>query len=102
MDANGNVTHYGTHFPFLHIKVHEFFKVFIITISVKLQRFKFHELNQLGFPQIKKVLQGKLIEIEIDTSNESNAKKIIESASQKLLANLVIEDYEMTKISEDH
>tara|TARA_Y100001936_G_scaffold152960_1_gene149154 strand:- start:1624 stop:1872 length:249 start_codon:yes stop_codon:yes gene_type:complete len=58
-------------------------------------------LNQLGFPQIKKVLQGKLIEIEIDTSNESNAKKIIESASQKLLANLVIEDYEITILKDE-
>ena len=53
-------------------------------------------LNQLGFPQINKVIQGKLIEIEIDSSDEANAKKIIEDASKKLLANLVIEDYEIT------
>ena len=53
-------------------------------------------LNQLGFPQINKVIQGKLIEIEIDSSEEANAKKIIEDASKKLLANLVIEDYEIT------
>ena len=53
-------------------------------------------LNQLGFPQINKVIQGKLIEIEIDSTDESNAKKIIEDASKKLLANLVIEDYEIT------
>ena len=53
-------------------------------------------LNQLGFPQINKVIQGKLIEIEIDSTDETNAKKIIEDASKKLLANLVIEDYEIT------
>tara|TARA_B100001057_G_scaffold220131_1_gene220501 strand:- start:2678 stop:2926 length:249 start_codon:yes stop_codon:yes gene_type:complete len=53
-------------------------------------------LNQIGFSQINKVIQGKLIEIEIDSSNEVNAKKIIEDASEKLLANLVIEDYEIT------
>tara|TARA_B100001059_G_C17778647_1_gene552775 strand:- start:337 stop:585 length:249 start_codon:yes stop_codon:yes gene_type:complete len=53
-------------------------------------------LNQLGFPQINKVIQGKLIEIEIDSTDEANAKKIIEDASKKLLANLVIEDYEIT------
>ena len=53
-------------------------------------------LNQLGFPQINKVIQGKLIEIEIDSSDEANAKKILEDASKKLLANLVIEDYEIT------
>ena len=53
-------------------------------------------LNQLGFPQINKVIQGKLIEIEIDSKDEANAEKIIEDASNKLLANLVIEDYEIT------
>ncbi|MAM98722.1 MAG: phosphoribosylformylglycinamidine synthase [Candidatus Marinimicrobia bacterium] len=53
-------------------------------------------LNQIGFSQINKVIQGKLIEIDIDSSNEVNAKKIIEDASEKLLANLVIEDYEIT------
>jgi phosphoribosylformylglycinamidine synthase len=53
-------------------------------------------LNQLGFPQINNVIQGKLIEIEIDSTDEVNAKKIIEDASKKLLANLVIEDYEIT------
>jgi len=53
-------------------------------------------LNQLGFAQINKVIQGKLIEIEIDSTDEANAKKILEDASKKLLANLVIEDYEIT------
>lgn len=53
-------------------------------------------LNQLGFPQINKVIQGKLIEIEIDSTDQANAKKILEDASKKLLANLVIEDYEIT------
>ena len=53
-------------------------------------------LNQLGFPQINKVIQGKLIEIEIDSKDEVNAEKIIEDASKKLLANLVTEDYEIT------
>ena len=53
-------------------------------------------LNQLGFSQIKKVIQGKLIEIEIDSIDEIDTKKILEDASKKLLANLVIEDYEIT------
>ena len=53
-------------------------------------------LNQLGFPQINRVIQGKLIEIEIDSQDKANAEKIIEDASKKLLANLVIEDYEIT------
>ena len=53
-------------------------------------------LNQLGFSQINSVMQGKLIEIEIDSINENDAQKIVEDASKQLLANLVIEDYEIT------
>ncbi|MEC7960821.1 MAG: phosphoribosylformylglycinamidine synthase subunit PurS [Pseudomonadota bacterium] len=53
-------------------------------------------LNQLGFSQINNVIQGKLIEIEIDSINESDAQKIVDDASKQLLANLVIEDYEIT------
>ena len=52
-------------------------------------------LNQLGFSQINSVIQGKLIEIEIDSINENDAQKIVEDASKQLLANLVIEDYEI-------
>lgn len=58
-------------------------------------------LNQLGFLEINKVIQGKLIEIEINTDDEDKAKRIIEEASKKLLANLVIEDYEITIIKEN-
>ena len=53
-------------------------------------------LNQLWFSQINSVIQGKLIEIEIDSINENDAQKIVEDASKQLLANLVIEDYEIT------
>ena len=48
-------------------------------------------LNQLGFSQINSAIQGKLIEIEIDSINESDAQKIVDDASKQLLANLVIE-----------
>lgn len=58
-------------------------------------------LNQLGFSQINSVIQGKLIEIEIDSINESDAQKIVEDASKQLLANLVIEDYEITIIKDE-
>lgn len=60
-----------------------------------------NSLKQLGFLQIKKVKQGKIIEIEIDADNESDAREIITNASNKLLANLVIEDYEITFLKED-
>ena len=58
-------------------------------------------LNQLGFSQINSVIQGKLIEIEIGSINENDAQKIVEDASKQLLANLVIEDYEITIIKDE-
>ena len=58
-------------------------------------------LNQLGFSQINNVIQGKLIEIEIDSINENDAQKIVDDASKQLLANLVIEDYEITIIKDE-
>ena len=49
-------------------------------------------LNQLGFPQINKVIQGKLIEIEIDSKDEVNAEKIIEDAQHYENAKIKIGD----------
>lgn len=60
-----------------------------------------NSLKQLGFSQIKEVTQGKIIEIEIDFDNEKDAREILEKVSNKLLANLVIEDYEITFPKED-
>ena len=60
-----------------------------------------NSLKQLGFSQIKEVTQGKIIEIEIDSDNERDAREILEKVSNKLLANLVIEDYEITFPKED-
>ena len=57
--------------------------------------------DRLGFSQINSVIQGKLIEIEIDSINENDAQKIVEDASKQLLANLVIEDYEITIIKDE-
>ena len=60
-----------------------------------------NSLKQLGFSQIKEVTQGKIIEIEIDSDNEKDAREILDKVSNKLLANLVIEDYEITFPKED-
>ena len=64
-------------------------------------QFILNSLKQLGFSQIKEVTQGKIIEIEIDSDNEKDAREILEKVSNKLLANLVIEDYEITFPKED-
>ena len=53
-------------------------------------------LYHLGFENINNVRIGKLIELEIDNSTDKEAKKMIEEACNKLLANPVIEDYTYT------
>ncbi len=55
-----------------------------------------HALNNMGFDEVEDVRQGKFIEIELgETVNEGK----IEEMCQKLLANPVIEDYEIEMIS---
>ena len=50
-------------------------------------------LKNMGYSNIDSVRQGKYFEIEINESNKENAKKIIEEACNKLLTNMVIENY---------
>ena len=52
-------------------------------------------LNGMGFSEVKEVRQGKYFDIEVNTSDEKNAKAKVEEMCKKLLANLVIEDYKI-------
>ena len=52
-------------------------------------------LINLGLDSLKEIRQGKYFEIETDIKNEKDAKKNVEEMCKKLLANLVIEDYEI-------
>jgi phosphoribosylformylglycinamidine synthase subunit PurS len=49
----------------------------------------------LGFAGIGEVRQGKLIEIELDETDPAKAKAALTEMCQKLLANTVIETYEI-------
>ena len=55
-------------------------------------------LDGMGFKDINEVRQGKYFEIEIDDDDLDNAEKKIDDMCKKLLANLVIEDYKVSKI----
>ena len=55
-------------------------------------------LKNIGMNNLKSIRQGKYFEIELDNSNENEAKKKVEDMCQKLLANLIIEDYKVSKI----
>jgi len=52
-------------------------------------------LKTLGFDQVKNVRQGKFIEIELDEKDPMRAEKQVAKMSEKLLANTVIEDYQI-------
>jgi len=54
-----------------------------------------HALHNLGLKNIQDVRIGKLIELEIDAGSEKEAKAIAESACTKLLANEVMENFEI-------
>jgi len=52
-------------------------------------------LDGMGFNNISEVRQGKFFEIEIDEKDQKKAKEKVEDLSEKLLANLVIENYKI-------
>ena len=52
-----------------------------------------NSLNTLGFKTVQDVRQGKYIEVTIDEEDTDIAKQKLDQMCEKLLANLVIEDY---------
>ncbi len=52
-------------------------------------------LNSLGFDEVKDVRVGKQILIDIDTNNKEEAIKKAKKMADELLANPVIENYEI-------
>jgi len=54
-----------------------------------------HGLDSLGFEGVNDVRVGKQIVLDIDTDDEAKAKAEVEEMCEKLLANVVIENYEV-------
>ena len=52
-----------------------------------------NSLSNLGFEGIQSVRQGKYIEIMLDGDDKNSATSKLNEMCEKLLANLVIEDY---------
>ena len=55
-----------------------------------------HALKGLGFDGVSEVRQGKVIEIDLAERDAHKARKAVEERCIKLLANTVIEDYEIS------
>ena len=54
-----------------------------------------HALNSLKYNKVESVRQGKVIEIELDETSKERANKNIQEMCEKLLANTVIESYDI-------
>jgi phosphoribosylformylglycinamidine synthase len=54
-----------------------------------------HALNSLEYDKVETVRQGKVIEIGLSETSEKLATKCIQEMCEKLLANTVIESYEI-------
>ena len=55
-------------------------------------------LQNMGMDTLKNLRQGKYFEIEVNENNEVKAKNKLEDMCKKLLVNLIIEDFEISKI----
>ncbi|CAD7287104.1 phosphoribosylformylglycinamidine synthase subunit PurS [Campylobacter suis] len=54
-----------------------------------------HALGSLGFSNVSEVRIGKQIVLNIEALTKDDAKKQLETMCEELLANTVIEDYEI-------
>ncbi|MET0538777.1 MAG: phosphoribosylformylglycinamidine synthase subunit PurS [Xanthobacteraceae bacterium] len=54
-----------------------------------------HALSSLGIAGIASVRQGKVFDLELEASDRKQAQAVLKSAADKLLANTVIENYEV-------
>ena len=54
-----------------------------------------HALSSLGFKGVGDVRIGKQIVLEIDENDKEKARKIATDMCDEILANIVIEDYEI-------
>ena len=53
---------------------------------------------ELGYEAVSDVRQGKLFEIRLDADDEEQASKLVAELCDKLIANPVIENYEIVRV----
>ena len=55
-------------------------------------------LKNIGIKNINSIRQGKFFEIDLDESDSSKGEAKVKEMCEKLLANLIIEDFQIKKI----
>jgi len=95
------------HLPVLHCLIFDFQKQDCMNFSVQVKVMPLKELldpqgkavmgglQNLGIKTIQDVRIGKTIQLQVDAATADDAKKIAEEASKKLLANPVMEYFEI-------
>ena len=58
-------------------------------------------LISMGMKSLKSIRQGKFFEIEVNENDQKKAEKKIDQMCEKLLVNLIIENYKITKLPWD-
>ncbi len=55
-------------------------------------------LLNLGMNNLKNIRQGKYFELEVDENDQKKAEEKVNEMCEKLLVNLIIEDYKINKL----
>lgn len=55
-----------------------------------------HALEHLGFESVDRVRMGKYVEMWVDEKTEEDARRVATEACERLLANPVMEDFQIT------
>ena len=56
-------------------------------------------LISMGMSNLKGIRQGKFFEIEVDENDQKKAEEKVKVMCEKLLVNLIIENYKITKLT---
>jgi len=57
-----------------------------------------HAAASLGYDAVEDVRQGKLFEVTLRAGDEAEGRRLLGELCEKLLANPVIEDFEIVKV----
>lgn len=60
-----------------------------------------HALQTLGFDTVERVRIGKFVELDVKADDEQKARDVAKQACDKLLANPVMDDYEILSVADD-
>lgn len=57
-----------------------------------------HGLALLGFSTVSDVRVGRRVQLQLEAGSEDEARKLAQDAAKRLLANLIIEDFEIGQL----